>query len=115
MQDSRHYSVRLASKVGRISHRQALTWAKNGVLVPSRGYVTDHRPYILLYSFADLVALRVIAILRENCGLSLEAARVASDYIREHPDTPWNELPIWLTDKQVRFDAPRRICDAARS
>jgi uncharacterized protein (DUF433 family) len=106
MQDSRYYSVRLASKIGGISHRQALTWAKNGVLVPSRGYATNHRPYILFYSFADLVALRVIAILREDYGLSLESARVASNYIQEHPDTPWKELNIWLADKQVQFDAP---------
>jgi uncharacterized protein (DUF433 family) len=106
MQDSRYYSVQLASKIGGISHRQALAWAKNGVLVPSRGYVTDHRPYILFYSFNDLVALRLISILREQYGLSLEAARVASDYSREHPDTAWDELTFWLTDKQVHVQDP---------
>lgn len=106
MQDSRYYNIELATKIGGISHRQALAWAKNGVLVPSRVYMTDHRPFTLLYSFRDLVALRVISILREHYGLSLQEATVASDYIREFPDAPWNELPLWLVNKSVRVADP---------
>jgi uncharacterized protein (DUF433 family)/DNA-binding transcriptional MerR regulator len=106
MRDSRSYGIEHATKVGGISHRQALTWAKNGILVPSRVYVTDYRPYTLLYSFDDLVALRVISILREQYGLSLQAARAASDAIRATPKTDWNDQPLWVLDKRVHISDP---------
>lgn len=106
MQDSRYYPVSIAMKIGHISHRQALAWAKDETLVPSRIYVTDHRPYTLLYSFTDLVALRVISVLREQHGLPLQDARLAANYLRNHPDVPWDQLQIWVVDKRIRTADP---------
>jgi uncharacterized protein (DUF433 family) len=83
-----------------------MTWAKNGVFVPSRIYVTSHRPYTLFYSFTDLVALRVVSILRERYGLSLQAAKVAADEIRDNSDTPWSNMSLWLDGTEICIADP---------
>lgn len=106
MQDPRYYDIELAAKIGGISRRQAATWAKNGTLTPSRIYVTDHRPYTHFYSFQDLVAFRVISILRNEYGLSLQQARVAADYIRANPEHSWEDLTLWVLDKRIHTSDP---------
>ncbi|MCC6945708.1 MAG: DUF433 domain-containing protein [Thermomicrobiales bacterium] len=106
MKDPRYYDIELAAKIGRISRRQAATWARDGILTPSRIYVTDHRPHTHLYSFHDLVAFRVISILRVEYGLTLQRARIAADYIRANSERPWSDLTIWLLDKHVRVSDP---------
>lgn len=65
-----------------ISYRQLDYWARTGLLRPSladaRGSGTQRR-----YSYRDLVALKVIKSLLD-AGVSLQTARTAIEYLREH-------------------------------
>lgn len=107
MRDQRFFTINIATKVGRISRGQAANWAKSGFFVPSILYSTDHRPYVYLYSFSDLVALRVISILRSDYRVPLAEVRRAADYIREAPnDLPWSEMRIWTSDHKVHLSQP---------
>lgn len=101
MQDDRIFPIEFAMESGRISRRQAIAWARDGVFVPSHGCAYDVRPYLFFYSYSDLVALRMIGFLRQQFGLSLQSALKASDYIRSNSDTPWSELRFWILDKTV--------------
>lgn len=101
MRDKRFYSLNIATQIGRISRGQATSWAKNGTFIPSILYWTESRPYSYLYSFSDLVALRVISILRDQYGVSLANAFTAADYIRDTPDMPWSEMQIRVSENQV--------------
>lgn len=105
-EDSRYYPIDIAANIGRVSRRTAATWARAGVLVPSRVYATAHRPYTHLYSFDDLVAFRAIAVLREGYGVPLRSARVAADYIRTGRKSHWRDAQFWLDDKQVFLSDP---------
>jgi DNA-binding transcriptional MerR regulator len=69
-------------KIVGISYRQLDYWARTDLLRPSladaAGSGTQRR-----YSYRDLVALKVIKSLLD-AGLSLQTARKAVDYLREH-------------------------------
>lgn len=106
MRDQRFFTINIAATVGRISRGQAANWAKNGFFVPSVLYSTDRRPYAYLYCFSDLVALRVISLLRRQFQTPLSEARIAADYIRATRDTPWSEMRVWVQRRQVYLSEP---------
>lgn len=106
MRDQRFFSIKIAIVVGRITRGQAASWAKSGYFVPSILYSTDRRPYSFLYSFSDLVALRVIWILRNQFRMSLADARIAADQIRTTTDIPWSEMRLWVNDRRVFLSEP---------
>jgi DNA-binding transcriptional MerR regulator/predicted RNase H-like HicB family nuclease len=76
------FSADVARRVVGISYRQLDYWDKTGLLGPSvkqAGGKGSRR----VYSFEDLVELRVIAKLRA-LGVSLSAVRTAAHYVRRH-------------------------------
>lgn len=76
------FSADVARRVVGISYRQLDYWDKTGLLRPSikqAGGKGSRR----VYSFEDLVELRVIANLRK-VGVSLRAVRKAARYVRQH-------------------------------
>ncbi len=75
------YSAGQAARLSRTPYRTLDYWAKSGFLAPSlapaRGKGSQRR-----YSFADLVALRVASLLREQ-GISLRQLRRVVARLRE--------------------------------
>jgi len=80
--DASGFSADVARRVVGITYRQLDYWDKTGLLRPSikqAGGKGSRR----VYSFEDLVELRVIAKLR-TVGVSLPAVRKAARYVRQH-------------------------------
>jgi DNA-binding transcriptional MerR regulator len=75
------YTAEQACRLSGCSDHQLRYWDKVGLVVPSvQG--TGGRPGVRrLYSFRDLVALRVVRSLLDN-GMSLQRVRRAWDYLR---------------------------------
>lgn len=100
------YTTEQAAKVARVSPRRVSYWASSGVLVPSVLYDSDAIPRRALYSFADVVGLRTLGILRDRHGLSLQRLRQAADFLRSHADRPWSDLRLWVRANDLLFRAP---------
>ena len=100
------YTTEQAAKVARVSSRRVGYWASSGVLVPRVLYDPDSTPRRALYSFADVVGLRTLGILRDRHGLSLQRLRQAADFLRSHADRPWSELRLWVRGTDLLFRAP---------
>ena len=87
--DSNGYRAPQVCKVVGITYRQLDHWARTGLLKPSlraaRGSGTQR-----LYSFTDLVQLRVIKQLRDT-GISLAKIRKAIEWLRSEMD---EDLPL---------------------
>jgi DNA-binding transcriptional MerR regulator len=87
-------------KIVGISYRQLDYWARTDLLRPSladaAGSGTQRR-----YSYRDLVALKVIKSLLDS-GLSLQTARKAIDYLRDH-------LGEDLASSSLVLDGPRSV------
>jgi DNA-binding transcriptional MerR regulator len=82
MPDTEGYRVPEVCRVVGISYRQLDYWARTGLVTPSikeAGGSGTQR----LYSFQDLVQLRVIKKLLD-AGVSLQRIRNAIDYLREN-------------------------------
>ena len=79
------YRAPQVCKIVGISYRQLDYWARTGLIVPSL-QAADGSGSLRLYSFLDLVRLRVVKRLRAT-GVSLAKIRKAVDWLRaEMPD-----------------------------
>ncbi|MEK6710424.1 MAG: MerR family transcriptional regulator [Nitrospinota bacterium] len=86
-----------------LSHRQLDYWDRTHLVKPSVREASG-RGSARLYSFADLVQLRVVKALRDH-GLSLQKIRRSLNYLRRHmPDieTPLANLRF-ITDGETLF------------
>ena len=79
------FTAEQACKLSNCTHHQLRYWDKVGLVNPTvQG--TGGRPGVRrLYSFRDLVALRVVRSLLDN-GMSLQRVRRAWDYLRREGD-----------------------------
>jgi DNA-binding transcriptional MerR regulator len=95
-----------------ISYRQLDYWARTG-LVGSSIRQADGRGSRRVYSFADLVALRVVGQLRE-AGVSVQTIRRAVKWLRSHADQPLATLALAAQGKKVfaLTDDPAKLIEA---
>ncbi len=82
-----------------ISYRQLDYWARTG-LVGSSIRQAAGRGSRRVYSFPDLVALRVVSQLRD-AGVSIQTIRRAVAYLKHHADQPLATLALTAKGKKV--------------
>jgi DNA-binding transcriptional MerR regulator len=82
---SEGFTAQQASNLTNCTQHQLRYWDRVGLVTPSV-QETGGRPGVRrLYSFRDLVALRVVRSLLDN-GMSVQRVRRAWDYLRRHAD-----------------------------
>jgi len=98
-----------------ISYRQLDHWARTG-LVHASVRKAAGRGSRRVYSFSDLVALRVVGQLRET-GLSVQTIRKAVTYLKRHADQPLSMLNLIGLGKKVfaLTDDPTKLVEATAS
>jgi len=107
------YRVPEVTKIVGITYRQLDYWARTGLVTPSirdaRGSGTQR-----LYSFQDLVALRVIKGLLDT-GVSLQRVRKAVRHVRTM-DRPLSGLTLMSDGRGVyEVDSPEAVVDLLRT
>ena len=97
------FTAEQACRLSNCTHHQLRYWDKVGLVKPSV-QTTGGRPGVRrLYSFRDLVALRVVRGLLDN-GMSLQRVRRAWDYLRREGDMESHLSDVKLvTDGQSIF------------
>jgi DNA-binding transcriptional MerR regulator len=95
-----------------VSYRQLDYWARTG-LVGSSIRQAAGRGSRRVYSFPDLVALRVVRQLRE-AGVSIQTIRRAVRWLRNHADQPLATLALTAQGKKVfaLTDDPAKLIEA---
>jgi DNA-binding transcriptional MerR regulator len=92
-----------ASKLTNCTHHQLRYWDSVGLVSPSIQRTRGRPGVRRLYSFRDLVALRVVKSLLDN-GMSLQRVRRAWDYLRREGDMESHLSEVKLvTDGQSIF------------
>ena len=79
-------------------------WERTGLFTRHFGSDNGRRPSRRLYSFRDLVELRALVELRKRLPRK-ELGKVAV-WLREHGDTPLDELGVYLRDGKVELAEP---------
>ena len=109
------FGARAVLKLTGVSYRQLDHWARTG-LVRSSVKQASGRGSRRVYSFQDLVALRVAGQLRE-AGVSVQAIRKAVTYLMRHAEQPLSMLNLIGQGKKVfaLTDDPSKLVEATAS
>lgn len=100
------YTDEQAARLARISITQIRYWDSTGFFQPSIAYENRRAAFSRIYSFDDVVALRVLGELRNSFDVSLQHLRKVRDKFRM-PQSAWADEEIFVNKKRVYFKNER--------
>jgi DNA-binding transcriptional MerR regulator len=98
------FSAEQVRRLTGLSDHQLRYWDRTNFFRPQ--YADGSRAFGRIYSFRDVVGLRVIATLRKRKRFSLQELRKVRDKLAKLHDTPWASLRIYEFGKKVYFGDP---------
>jgi len=87
-----------------ISESQIRYWHRNGFFTGSFSF--GDKPSERLYSFRDLVCLKVVNTLRNEANVSLQELRAVKETLAHLGDDLWAKTTLYVLNKHVIFDNP---------
>jgi uncharacterized protein (DUF433 family) len=87
-----------------VSQRQLTYWAVNKFYVPSIALDDEGLPLMRLYSFRDLVCLKVINALRNEAKIPLQELKATKERLAHLGDDMWAKTTLYILGKRVVFD-----------
>lgn len=96
------FSEDQAARLANISLGQIRYWDKSEFFAPSIAYENRRTSYSRIYSFDDVVGLKVLGELRNTYGVSLQHLRRVRDRLSSDQSIWANEI-VYVKDKQVYF------------
>lgn len=95
-----------AERLTGVSQRQLRYWAGDGFFVPNIKSSDPALPHLRLYSFRDLVCLKVLNQLRNNARVTLRELRDTKQRLRDLGEHLWAGTTLYVLGKRVVFDNP---------
>lgn len=94
------------SRLTGVSQRQLRYWAGDDFFIPSIK-VDDVGPAsVRLYSFRDLVCLKVISSIRNDSGVPMSELRITKKRLSHLGADMWAKTTLYILGKRVVFDNP---------
>ena len=90
-----------------LSNHQLRYWDNTGFFSPKLAHEIRRAPFSRIYSFRDVVGLRVISILRKSHQIPLQTLRKVAKELKKHDSAPWSGLKLYVVGKEVHFREPR--------
>jgi DNA-binding transcriptional MerR regulator len=100
------FSEANAARLSGLSLGQLKAWDSKGFLKPSYAEADRHLPYSRIYSFRDIVSLRVLGQLRNTHKVPLQHLRKVSDILAHLGDAKWTATTLYVLGKRVVFTDP---------
>lgn len=94
-------------KLTGLSRGQLREWDKAGFFAPTYAYADRRLAHSRVYSFTDVVGLRVINVLRTVHRIALPELKRVAAKLSAYSDTPWASLTLYVLNKEVHFHNPR--------
>lgn len=89
-----------------LSARQLSYWDSTDFFSPEVVDDARGRAFSRVYSFRDVVGLRVIGLLRNKYKVPLQELRRVGDWLRLHHRTPWSSLRLAMAGRRIVFSDP---------
>ncbi|HUN59425.1 MAG TPA: MerR family transcriptional regulator, partial [Candidatus Binataceae bacterium] len=89
-----------------LSLRQLSYWDNTEFFSPYYAFENRRSPFSRVYSFEDLVGLRVISILRNERKIPLQTLRRVAEELSHYHSRPWSGLVLYVVGKAVYFKEP---------
>ena len=96
-----------AARLSGLTLNQIRHWDRIGFFVPSLADENRRQPFSRVYSFRDLVSLRVLGQLRNRHEVPLQHLRQVSDRLHDMGAQKWTATTLYVLGKRVVFDDPR--------
>ena len=100
------FSEEQASRISGVSIYQLRQWDKEGFFPAAFGVGKQHVPFGRLYSFRDLVSLRVLNDLRNDKHIPLKHLRDVSAKLSHLGDRKWSGTTLYVLGKRVVLEDP---------
>jgi uncharacterized protein (DUF433 family) len=89
-----------------VSRQQLRYWDRTGFFVPSLAYEDRRASHSRLYTFRDLVSLKVINALRNEANVPLPHLRKVKERLAHLGEDVWSKTTLYVLNKRVIFDSP---------
>jgi DNA-binding transcriptional MerR regulator len=89
-----------------LTKRQLRHWDRTGFFVPAFAVEDRRETLSRVYSFKDLVVLRVLSVLRNQYGVSLQHLRLVSDKLSHLDEDRWTCTTLYVLKERVAFVDP---------
>lgn len=94
-----------ASRLTGVSRRQLAEWSRSGFFKPEL-FADRGRNFSRLYSFRDLVCLKVLAQLRNERKIPMTHLKEVKSFLSHLGDRVWTEATLYVLGKKVVFEDP---------
>lgn len=95
-----------AARLSGLSVGQLRLWDRTEFLRPSYAGANSRQPFNRVYSFRDIVSLRVLGQLRNELKVPMQHLRKVSDKLSAMGDTKWTATTLYVLNRRVVFDDP---------
>ena len=95
-----------AEQLTGITKSQLRYWDRTGFYQPSYAEENRRIAFSRVYSFKDIVALRVLNVLRNQYGVALQHLRDVSDKLSHMADDRWIGVRLWVINRRVIWQEP---------
>jgi uncharacterized protein (DUF433 family) len=89
-----------------VSKRQLRYWDRTGFFVPSLAYHDRREAYSRLYTFRDLVCLKIVNALRNDANVPLPHLREVKEKLAHLGDDLWAKTTLFVLSRRVVFYNP---------
>lgn len=96
-----------AHRLTGVSLRQIRLWDTTGFLKPKLRVPFDGAPPVELYSFRDLVCLRVLNTLRNESRVPMQQLRKVKEKLAHLGEDLWAQTTLYVLNRKVIFDNPQ--------
>lgn len=93
-------------KLTGVTRSQLRHWDRSGFYLPSFAEKNRSTPFSRVYSFKDIVALRVLNTLRNQFNVSLQHLREVSEKLSHLATDKWTGTRLWVLNRKVVWQEP---------
>jgi DNA-binding transcriptional MerR regulator len=95
------FSEEHVARLTGLSKHQLRHWDRTGFFAPSLATVDRQENFGRVYSFRDLVSLRVLGALRKQFNVSLQHLRQVAQCLKHLGDDKWTKTVLYVLNKKV--------------
>jgi uncharacterized protein (DUF433 family) len=100
------FSEEQAARLSKVSIHQLRSWDREGFFRPSFADL-KHVPFGRVYSFRDIVSLRILNDLRNDKHIPLQHLREVSEKLSHLGEDKWTATTLYVLGKRVVYVDPR--------
>ncbi|NIJ32803.1 DUF433 domain-containing protein [Sphingomonas oligoaromativorans] len=104
------FSEDQVSRLTGLTHAQLRRWNRSGFIRPE--YLSDgnaRSPFTFIYSFKDLLKLRVLNQLRNVYSVPMSELRRVEATLEHLGDAKWTSQKLWVHNRKVVFEEPESL------